>query len=169
MHRQWAELEAWLQNNKPAVLADLNPPADIGGIHDLQSSLKARLPDDFIACLQIHNGQKGEAEPLFDQNAFLPIRRMLMSWSTWSELLGDGDFDGRAARPNGAVKPVWWSPGWVPFASNGGGDHLCLDLDPPAQGQMGQVIRVFHDAADRIVIAPGFGSWFDGFVNNTCS
>jgi cell wall assembly regulator SMI1 len=169
MHRQWEKLEEWLKANKRAVLADLNPPADDAAVRDLQSKLRVLLPDDFIGCLKIHNGQRGEAEPLFGADAFLPSRRVLMSWSTWNDLLEGGDFDGQEARPDGTVKPVWWSAGWIPFASNGGGDYLCLDMDPPTQGKMGQIIRVYHDVADRIVIAPGFGPWFDRFVNEKCS
>jgi len=168
MHHHWEKLEAWLLANKSAVLTDLNPPADVGVVDELQSKLQVRLPEDFITCLRIHNGQKGEAPPLFDTQAFLPVRRILMGWSTWNDLLEDGDFEGREGCSKGAVKPVWWSVGWIPFASNGGGDYLCLDMDPPAQGEKGQVIRVFHDVADRIVIAPGFGAWFDDFINNTC-
>jgi len=168
MHRQWEELEQWLEANIPAVLADLNPPADPSAIHDLQRRVRLPLPDDFIRCLGIHDGQKGQAEPLFDGAAFLPVRRILMSWSTWNELLEEGDFDGRAARPKGPVRPLWWSEGWIPFATNGGGDYLCLDMDPAPQGTVGQVIRVFHDLADRIVIAPGFGPWFDRFVEHKC-
>lgn len=163
MYRQWEKLETWLEANRPAVLADLNAGADDAAVDDLQARLGLRLPEDFIACLRVHNGQKGQAAPLFDTYAFLPARRILMSWTSWNELQGGGDFDGREGRAAGPVRPLWWSPGWVPFASNGGGDYLCLDMDPPPQGQRGQIIRVFHDVADRIVIASGFGTWFEGF------
>jgi len=163
MYCQWGKLETWLDANRPAVLADLNPGADTAAIDDLQGRLGLQLPEDFIACLRGHDGQKGQAAPLFDAYAFLPARRILMSWSSWNELLDGGDFDGREGRTDGPVKPLWWSPGWVPFASNGGGDYLCIDMDPPPQGQRGQIIRVFHDVADRIVIASGFGPWFDRF------
>lgn len=166
MRRQWEMLEEWLGTNAPELLADLNPPVDAVAIHDLQERAPMPLPDDFIACLRIHNGQKGHAAPLFDGDAFLPVRRLLMNWSTWNDLLDEGDFDGREARAQGPVRPVWWSPRWIPFASNGGGDYLCLDMDPPLHGKMGQVIRVFHDTPERIVIAPGFASWFDRFIEH---
>ena len=91
MYRQWEKLETWLEANRPAVLADLNAGADEAAVDDLQARLGLRLPEDFIACLRVHNGQKGQAAPLFDTYAFLPARRILMSWTSWNELQGGGE------------------------------------------------------------------------------
>lgn len=57
------------------------------------------------------------------------------------ELLADGDF-----------VTTWWRPGWRPFAINGGGDHLCLDLEGTFTGHAGQLIDHWHNDEARPVV-----------------
>ena len=45
------------------------------------------------------------------------------------------------------VRSDWWNAKWVPFAGDGGGDSLCVDLAPAKGGVAGQVI-MHHHAAD---------------------
>ena len=168
MKRDWERLEAWLAAHNPAQLADLNPPATAAQLRELERALGTALPADFIACLKIHNGQRGKAEWLFDGNAFLSIDNLLMDWSVWNDLLDGGDFDGRIPKPDAEVRPAWWQKAWFPFTSNGGA-HLCLDLDPAAPGQHGQVIKVFHDFPARSRKAPSFERWFGDFVDGKVS
>ncbi|WP_313518876.1 SMI1/KNR4 family protein [Pseudomonas sp.] len=161
----WQRLDAWLARNDPARLADLNPPASADAIRELERTLGLTLPGAFVDCLNAHDGQRGQAGALFDGNQFLPIRHIAMSWSSWTELLEDGDFDGRVARPDAGIRDGWWQRGWVPFASNGGGDYLCLDLTPAPQGRVGQVIEVLHDVPQRVLVAPSFADWFGDFIH----
>ena len=53
----------------------------------------------------------------------------------------------------------WWRRGWIPFLSNGGGDHLCLDTDGEGGGKPGQLIAFWHDWEDRAVEWPTFDAW----------
>ncbi|WP_349606906.1 SMI1/KNR4 family protein [Cupriavidus sp. DF5525] len=165
MKKQWEQLEIWLKANNSALFADLNPPATDADIQDLEQKLGVSLPAAYIDCLKVHMGQKGKAEWLFDGNEFLSIRHVLMSWSTWNDLLDEGDLDGRIARSDAEVQAAWWMKGWIPFASNGGGDYLCLDMSPSPQGRAGQVIEVFHDFPERRLLSLDFGDWFDNFVS----
>ncbi|WP_273233716.1 SMI1/KNR4 family protein [Pseudomonas kuykendallii] len=161
----WKRLETWLAGHDPARLADLNPPASESAVRELERVLGVALPAGFSDCLKVHDGQRGQAGALFDGNQFLPIRHIAMSWSSWTELLDDGDFDGRVARPDAGIREGWWQRGWVPFASNGGGDYLCLDMVPAAQGRVGQVIEVLHDVPQRVLVAPSFAAWFGDFIH----
>ena len=52
----------------------------------------------------------------------------------------------------------------MPVAGNGCGDLICLDLDPPAGGAVGQVIEFLHADEDRTVLAPSLGAWLEGFA-----
>lgn len=162
----WERFEGWLAAHRPRLLEDLQPPADSVELQELTQRLGFALPQDFMSCLGVHNGQAGHAEYLFDRHAFLSIRHILMRWKTWNDLLEDGDFDDRVARATAGVQPVWWDPAWIPFAANGGGDYLCIDLRPASGGTPGQVIEVLHDAPDRRLMAPTFADWFDRFVND---
>ncbi|AIJ09094.1 MULTISPECIES: SMI1/KNR4 family protein [Edwardsiella] len=164
MNELWKDLERWLQAHRPALLDDLNSPASGAEIRDLEQVIGASLPADFTACLLVHNGQKGLGGWLFGSWEFLSTQNILMSWSVWRDLLEEGDFEGKVARPAEGIRPGWWLPGWIPFASNGGGDYLCLDLTPAVGGDYGQVINVFHDVADRVVEMRSFSAWFTRFV-----
>jgi len=101
---------------------------------------------------------------LFDGHEFLSIEKILMDWATLNRLLKGGDFDGEAAKPDPEVIAEWWSPSWVPFTSNGGGDHFCLDLAPSSKGTSGQVIKYSGELPSRRLKASSFSKWFESFV-----
>ena len=62
--------------------------------------------------------------------------------------------DGIACEPEGPIKPdEWWRLGWIPFCGDGGGNHLCVDVDPARGGNPGQVISMWHDDGARALIA----------------
>lgn len=161
----WERFKKWLAVHHPSLLDDLQPPASIPELQALTQRLGVALPGEFMACLEVHNGQAGRAAYLFDRHAFLSIAHVLMHWKTWNDLLEDGDFDDRVAHGATGVQPVWWDPSWIPFATNGGGDYLCIDMRPAAGGTPGQVIEVLHDTPDRRLLAPTFDDWFGRFVD----
>ncbi len=167
MKQQWQRLEAWLKTHNPALLADLKPPASDADIQELEQKLGVKLPEDFVECLKVHDGQRGGGEWLFSGSEFLSSKRILEEWAIWKDLLDGGDFDGVEAEPGKGIKPVWWSPKWIPFTYNGAGDHLCLDLDPTSQGCSGQVITLWHDDGARKKKADSFTQWFAEFVDKT--
>lgn len=166
MKKQWEKLEAWLRINHPSLLGDLNPPASDADILELEQRLGIALPTDYIASLKIHNGQKGRDGWLFNNREFLSTQQTLMSWSAWNDLLDEGDLDDKVSRPDASIQSGWWRKAWVPFATDGCGNYLCLDLSPSASGQYGQVINVFHDVQDRTREATSFTAWFENLVGN---
>lgn len=165
MKRQWQKLEDILQSTHPALLADLAPPATDTEIILLEQALGIQLPADFVACLKIHNGQHGNSHGLFDDAEFLSTSRILQEWQIWKGLLDSGDFDDAESHPESGIRPLWWSPGWIPFTYNGAGDHLCLDLDPAGEGTRGQIITLWHDDGAREKQADSFTLWFTHYVD----
>lgn len=166
MQQQWNTLEAWLKINNPAVLADLNPPATQADIQDLEKTLGTALPQSFIDCLKVHNGQKGKAEWLFDGHQFLSVADIKMNWLIWNDLLEEGDFDGQISTPDRQIQSDWWRKDWIPFSYNGSGDHMCLDLAPTEDGNKGQVINFFHDYSGRKLLSANFNDWFNNFIKS---
>lgn len=164
MKQLWQKLESYLSDHNPDLLADLNPPATDAQIHEFEMALDAELPADFVACLKIHNGQKGSSDWLFEGHEFLSIERILMVWTVLNQLLKGGDFDEEAAKSDPEVIAEWWSPCWVPFTSNGGGDYFCLDLAPTSKGAPGQVIKYSGELPYRRLKASNFSEWFKSFV-----
>lgn len=170
MQNSWDRFEAWLAANWPAGLACLNPPASDEDIASLERALDVKLPEDYVSCLKIHNGQRANSGGgLFDGSEFLSSDEVLAQWSVWKELLDDDDFDGAESEPAPGIRNDWWHARWIPFTHNGGGDHLCIDLAPAATGHAGQVISMWHDSAERTLLAPDFGAWFKTYVDAVCA
>jgi cell wall assembly regulator SMI1 len=75
------------------------------------------------------------------------------------ELHDAGEFEGRKPKAAQGIQHVWWSPGWVQLADNGGGDYFCLDLAPAAGGVVGQVILFGHEGTDQRRVAKSLAEW----------
>jgi cell wall assembly regulator SMI1 len=71
----------------------------------------------------------------------------------WSELLTAGEFRGQTARADAGVRSKWYLADWIPFASNGAGDFLCIDTNPTKKGTVGQIISLEHESPARRLIA----------------
>jgi cell wall assembly regulator SMI1 len=172
VRESWARIEAWLGQNAPALRKSLRPPAREGAREKLQAKLGMTLPADFAESIQVHDGQKADADgglfPLADDVlGDMPSFRLLTlaeigrEWAMMKGLHDLGEFDGRKARPGRGVGGGWWNPGWVPIADNGGGDYFCLDLAPGKGGAVGQVIVFFHDMDDRPRMARSYAAWLE--------
>ncbi len=164
MEQTWKKFEEWLSQNWPEGLSSLNPPATDEQIAQLEAQLEAKLPADYIACLKVHNGQSGYAS-VFDGMEFLSCEEVVSQWKVWKELLDGGDFKDICSAPDEEIKNDWWNPKWIPFTHNGGGDHLCLDLDPSSSGTVGQIITMWHDMEAREFKARNFGEYFENYVS----
>lgn len=158
----WLQLDASLRAHRPAVLADLNPPASAKTLQHLQSTLGVSLPEAILDALRGHDGQRGSSEPLLDSFQWLSCARMLDAWRFWVQQSASAGFN-EGAEPGTGVQSYWWHPGWIPFASNGSGDYLCLDLAPATAGLPGQVITVWHDDGARRRVSEHFPAWFAQF------
>lgn len=182
MRDLWNRLERWLEQNVPDILPTLNPGASIQEIEAIQTILGMKLPDDYVASCLIHNGQNQESPGLVPSGMQGSIGGTLMAlgvrddslfstvFGEWAMMKQIYDTDpnihlSEGGRLDQTVKDRWWVPGWIPIASNGGGDYSCLDLDPGEGGRWGQVIAFVHDDYDyRVVEAPSFRAWFDQLV-----
>lgn len=164
MHELWKQLEDWLSVHWPDGLAALNPPATDEQIASLEQTLGTSLPQEFVACLKVHNGQSELAGGLFDGSEFLSTSGIRSQWKIWKDLLDSGGFDGIKSEPQAGIRSDWWNPRWIPFTHNGGGDHHCIDLAPAEGGQVGQVITMWHDMGGRELQGKSFDAWFREYV-----
>jgi cell wall assembly regulator SMI1 len=153
-------------------LGSLAKPASEASIAKLEAVLDHTLPVEFKESLAIHDGQKpgaevGEFPGFYSHNEggsyyLMTSKAIARDWRMLRSVMKSGDFDGLVAEPDRGVRAHWWHVAWIPFASNGGGDHLCLDLDPATGGTKGQVICVMHDAPRRTVHSRSFVQWLQG-------
>ena len=97
-----------------------NAGASEADFAQLEQLIQAKLPDDFKALYRVFNGQTDEAGYVFDGEEWLSLERMAEEWEVWKDLLDDGTFeddDDEAENEDidPEIKPVWWSPLWIPF------------------------------------------------------
>lgn len=168
MQQLWQRLETQLKNTHPLILEDLAPPATDSEILDLESKLGVKLPDDFIAFLKIHNGQRGKTDGLFDGSEFLSTSRILQEWTSLKSVLDSGIFDDLSMDENASnngVKSSMWNLKWIPIISFGNGDMWCLDLDPAEDGHFSQIIQYWHEDCETTKEANNFTAWFTHFID----
>ena len=168
MNKEFERFKQWLSLNYSDGLIDLNPPATDYEIEELTKILGVELPNDFLDVLRIHNGQKGESAWLFDSQEFLSTHRIIEEFNTWKNLLNT-QFQGKSSTPDEGVKNDWWNTNWIPFTSDGCGDHSCLDLSPTNTGTKGQIITLWYESGEREIVAPSFSLWFEEYVEQLYS
>jgi cell wall assembly regulator SMI1 len=141
----WREIDEWLKDRAPAVYRSLAGPASSAVVRDAERALAMDLPAELRASLAIHDGEYPNESWMFSNWSLLPTVQIVRSWrAEHSRPRADVDADGY-------VRAVVWSRRWLPFAYDGSGGHLVVDLDPPATGTVGQIVMTSHDGPNRRV------------------
>lgn len=166
MEGTWARIERWLAESAPDVLDSLQPGATEEQISNTEAALGVTLPDEVRASYPIHDGQSPDGPGLMDAWEFLSLSRMLDEWRIWKGLLDGGDLADAKSEPEEGVADDWWNPKWIPLTYSGSGDHHCLDLAPTPDGEVGQIILMYHDIPTRQVVARSFGAWLEAFADD---
>ena len=173
----WARLETWGRENAPNMLEDLNPGASDEALGELQTALGRELPESFLQCLRVHNGESdGWPFKVFaDMGAYLPCSQIVENWQMRVQIAGqvDDDFsdEERAEQIrdgiifiDGPVRPSVFNAGWVPIMDCNGDVFWALDFAPAEGGVPGQVIQVDLEGCDWKVIATSFEEFFAAYV-----
>ncbi len=156
-------LQASVQNRFPAMAASLRPGASEAQLDAFEAHIGQRLPAQFRELYRWHDGQDdddGTALGLFVGLPFLPLAQAQRHWQDECRALdvpaAQQARDGQAygCVPPGAIKPVPASRCWIPFADDGAGAFLGVDLDPGPAGQPGQVITHGGREFVRVGAAP---------------
>ena len=156
LRRIWDAIGAWFAENVP----DHVPPGDDAGVSTADiaaacAEIGHPLPAGVRAQLLLY-GATGDLR-IFEYSV-LPLHRVLDRWRMLNTLRAEGAFDTAvpAEVPVGSdeVECVWWSPGWLPFAEDGGGNLYCVDLIPPPNGHRGQVIAWEVHGGPTMPMAP---------------
>lgn len=163
----WHQYETWLSAHFPEGLRGLAAGASEQELVNLQAALGTQLPSAFLEWARVHNGQADDAVGLLDGNLQLSTDSIQEQWAAMHALLEQGHFQQRGeSDPPGAIGPVWWSPHWIPIASDGSGNLVCIDMAPGPSGTQGQVIDFDHETVHRTVLAPSFEAYVRDFVGD---
>lgn len=147
-----AHFDTWLTEHLPEAADSLNPHADDDGWARVEDELGVRLPADFIALYHWHDGQsRGCPTGIFYGMRFLSLQEVLIEWRFWAE---EAESSGSIAPiATDVVKQQAANRHWIPFAEDGGGNFLAIDLDPGPSGLRGQVINFGSDEDRHYVLA----------------
>lgn len=147
----WDALEASLTHPLPK-------PAPEELITHVEGRLGVQLPADLRASLLRHDGVR---EGTWPRGWLLSTEEILGVWETWTELQDGGDFDGRvdemweshrAEYDQLDADNHWFHPAWLPVASDGAGNDLCVDA------RTGQLVDMDHEVGPT---PAGFASFTD--------
>ncbi len=150
----WERYLAAIEKAYPAFRGLFAAGADAHEIDQAEREVAAKLPADLRHLLGKHAWSLGGQPVLPGWELFSPAR-IVDEWRIWEELRRT-EFvpDAIGCQPEGPIKPdEWWRLGWIPFCGDGGGNHLCVDIDPAWGGAPGQVISMWHDEATRALVA----------------
>ncbi|GAB3637994.1 hypothetical protein GCM10027422_35840 [Hymenobacter arcticus] len=149
-----ARLDALLRQHRPTYHAALNPPVSAAALAAFETEFEVPLPPELRQWLGWHDGQPARLfDSLVGLYCFPSLADMADTMRINRELLADGDF-----------VPNWWRPTWLPFLTNGSGDHLCLDPEGTFTSQPGQLIEHWHDGEARTVLFPTLTAWLAAVV-----
>jgi cell wall assembly regulator SMI1 len=124
----------------------MRPPAAAAAMSSWERATGRPLPGDLCALYGLADGEEGYVGLLFN-HGLLPAEQAAREYLRASDPLPEAGEDEVIldVDPPDTIRRVLWSPGWVPFASDGGGNFLAVDLDPAPAGRAGQVIVVGRD------------------------
>ena len=162
-------LTVWLTAEMPEVLAALRPGVEPAAFGALESLLGQPLPADVRALYAWHDGQADDQgghyiSGLFFGLTFLPLAEVTRLHAGWQQDMADSpaltkDDPRMTSVPPGAVKTVWISPGWLPFAHDASSNYLGIDLNPGQGGTAGQVFNFGRSEQSRYVLATNLGEF----------
>ncbi|GJM32146.1 MAG: cell wall assembly protein [Saprospiraceae bacterium] len=164
MQNIFNRFKVWLEANCSSLLEDLGEGASEKDFKHLENLIGATLPEDFKAIYRVHNGQVYGEAGLLDSQEWLSLEAIEEEWKNWKGQHDEGAFKDKKPVADPEVKPDWWNPLWIPFTYDGGGNHYCIDLDPTSDGTRGQVITLWEEGEERMVLADSFSAWWDEYV-----
>jgi cell wall assembly regulator SMI1 len=160
MQEIWERIEAWLKTYTPQIMNNVYAGAAEEDIEQLEMKLGYQLPDDLRDSLRIHNGT---ASCFVDGWELLSVDRIWQEQQMQLEVLHD--LQEEAGEIEEGERVWWWYPHWIPFASFGNGDLLCVEVDPSSGEQFGWIIEFYHEMYS-LWIAPNFQAVLSAFADH---
>jgi cell wall assembly regulator SMI1 len=131
----------------------LNGGASADQIAATERTIGLSFSPDLRHLLSLHNG--GDESFVLPGWELFSAERIVDEWKVWEDLYRT-QFkpENYACEPVGPIRgDEWWRLAWIPFCGDGGGNHLCIDMEPADGGTVGQVITMWHDDPRREFIA----------------
>lgn len=164
-------VKQWVDEREPDRFETMfGRPATAKKLERFETILGRKLPDDLAELYRIHDGMLAGSVFSLHGYHWSSLQKLGSDWSTWHALLEVGDIptldEGNREVTDPRILSVWWSPGWLPFMHDFGGNHHCYDLTPGEQGECGQIITMDHEVGGREIIASSLRAYLDEFATD---
>lgn len=167
---------AWIEKNVPPRFFPIyRQPASVEEITQAERRVGVGFHPHLRILLSSANGATDNSPSLVNTFSLMSADEIVSAYEFLSAEFPDGrniehpDHAPIDAAPG--IRSTWWWPKWIPFMANGGGDYLCVDMDPAPGGNSGQVVIYYHDETFRSKEAPDIGQMFariaDGLETGT--
>lgn len=156
-------LDAALRRQRPEYYAGLLPGATPNEIAELEDAVRMPVPEDLRALLTWKNGHAKiemevgyahEGDPLWGKYRLMGVEEIVLSCEEMRDMLEGEEWD----------DPDWWHGGYIPFATDWGGDYLLIDTAPHLPGRAGQIVDWAHDAPLRIMLCADLAGFIEAVV-----
>ncbi len=144
----WARLASWLEESAPDLHAELQPGVSDDELMKLEAKWGRPIHDDFKSLYRLCNGD--------NESGVFP------AWEEEEEtysLMPLGDI-ARYCKPSNRWED--WEDGWLPFATNGGGDYHFLDLNDSSAAP---VVAFDHETGQAGNVAASLASRLNEIVD----
>ncbi len=172
----WSELKSWYEQHFPEALQTLNQGVQEDALAEFDRELKQEtgrgFPSELRAIYLENDGQEDRVLcGMFFGLEFLSVENALSHWREWrdiandEEMLADSGLDEiGSSYPVNAVQSAYASAGWLPFAHDGNGNFLGIDLQPGFNGRLGQIINCGRDEEAKYVVADSLEAFLGWLV-----
>jgi cell wall assembly regulator SMI1 len=159
VEESWRRIRTWHENHRPPGTFQLDKGASPKDLDTFEFSIGSPLPDDVRASYALHNGSR--------QGLFLIYGPPLSLQEARDQRTRLGEARTKGICPNSdeepleslrGMKPVHWTPLWIPLTENSG-DHVFLDLDPAPGGIRGQIIDFGRAEGPRRLLGQSWSEW----------
>lgn len=169
MQQYWETIERLFRQRGVADVAQqFGPPAIDPVLTSFEQLVRVQLPEDFKAFYRVHEGQGKSEYGLIFGLELLSLGRIKKEWTVWKRLSMEGSAlpaTGFQSDPEGHIRKQYLNLKWIPFISDGNGNHVGIDMDPDLDGRAGQVITFGRDTLRKRVLAPSFAGYLEYYTS----
>lgn len=147
----------------------LPPGASENAICEAEAIMQVAFPEELRKLLLRHDGSgKNSISPYKiggGSQTFMALKDIIETWKCMIEIGADFENQGEFGKQTGPIKRNYWNKSWIPVTENGCGDNIVIDLDPPAEGTIGQAIDWWHEGGVSTIQAPSLRAWLNEIVD----
>ncbi len=163
----WSKIREWLGANAPKIIGNLNPPATAEELASIESTIGIKMPSDWHELYLTHNGINHDSNfgSLFYGLEFLSLDKVASEYESSVDLSAESKFEVKATDASINLSDMN-NPRWIALAHDGSGNMIRVDMDPGANGKIGQVIFTDIDSDVVILLANSVNEFLNNFASD---